>query len=201
MKNLHRPDLYCWSVFDEARNIDFNSFLWVRAAGNIAIDPLPMSAHDQAHLEELGGISWIIITNSDHIRAAQELSEKWNAQIAGPRAEAETFPFACERWLEGGNPFAPGLDVLEMRGSKTPGELALLLDNSILITGDLIRAHHAGRLMLLPDPKLRDKTQAMESLREVANLPNIDAVLVGDGWCVFREGSERLRACLRAAEA
>ena len=45
MKLLHRPDLFCWSVFDEARDIDFNSVLWVRDGGNIAIDPLPMSSN------------------------------------------------------------------------------------------------------------------------------------------------------------
>ena len=50
MKQLHRKDLFCWSVFDKERNIDFNSVLWVRDAGNVLIDPLPMSEHDHEHL-------------------------------------------------------------------------------------------------------------------------------------------------------
>ena len=48
MKRLHRNDIYGWSVFDEGRNIDFHSVLWVRPGGNIAIDPLPLSEHDLA---------------------------------------------------------------------------------------------------------------------------------------------------------
>src|SRR5690606_35386635 len=50
MKLLYRPDLYAWSRFDEARNIDFHSVLWVREGGNVVIDPLPLSAHEQARL-------------------------------------------------------------------------------------------------------------------------------------------------------
>ena len=74
MKQLHRPDLYAWSVFDEARNIDFNSYVWVRPEGNVVFDPLPMSPHDRAHLDALGGVALIVVTNSDHLRASRELA-------------------------------------------------------------------------------------------------------------------------------
>ena len=71
MKPLHRPDLFGWSRFDESRNLDFCSVAWVRPGGNVLIDPLPMSEHDLAHLEGLGGAALIVITNSDHTRGAQ----------------------------------------------------------------------------------------------------------------------------------
>ena len=74
MKALHRPDLFGWSAFDEQRNVDFNGTVWVRNEGNIVIDPMPMSEHDQAHLSQLGGAAWVVVTNSDHLRAAQELA-------------------------------------------------------------------------------------------------------------------------------
>ena len=32
MKALHRPDLFSWSQFDEARNLDFHSVAWIRAS-------------------------------------------------------------------------------------------------------------------------------------------------------------------------
>ena len=69
MKALHRPDLFAWTRFDEARDIDFHGYAWIRADGNVLVDPLPMSAHDLAHLERLGGVSTIVVTNSDHVRA------------------------------------------------------------------------------------------------------------------------------------
>ena len=187
MKHLHRPHLYGWSSFDEARDIDFNSVVWVRSEGNVIIDPLPLSDHDEAHLQELGGVAWIVVTNSDHIRDSKHMAERTGAQLMGPKGEAGSFPVECARWLTDGDEVVPGMEVLEMEGSKTPRELALLLEKSTLITGDLIRAHEGGALGLLPDKKLSDRSKAIASVRRVAALPELEAVLPGDGWPVFRD--------------
>lgn len=192
MKALHRPDLYCWSRFDETRNLDFHGYALVRDGGNVLVDPLPMSEHDLAHLVALGGASTIVVTNSDHVRATVELAARFGASIAGPAGERESFPIACDRWLGAGDVVVDGVVVHELAGSKTPGELALVVDRTTLITGDLIRAHRGGALTLLPDPKLSDKTRAIESLRALASLEAIEAVLVGDGWPVFVDGHRRL---------
>ncbi len=189
MKSLHRSDLYGWSAFDKERNVDFNSIAWIRPQGNVLIDPLPLSSHDWNHLNSLGGVSWIVVTNSDHVRAAKEIAHTAGAKIAGPVAEKENFPFKCDRWLSDGDELVPGLSVIELHGSKTPGELALLLEKSTLITGDLVRAHKAGSLMILPDAKLSNREQATASVKRLAQMNGIEVVLVGDGWSVFRNGS------------
>ena len=80
----------------------------------------------------------------------------------------------------------PGLTAMALEGPKTPGELALVLEATTLITGDLIRAQETSRLCLLPDQKLTDKEMAIVSLRRLADLPLIETVLTGDGWPVFR---------------
>ena len=189
MKLLHRQDLYSWSSFDKERNVDFNSIAWIRPAGNVLIDPLPLSTHDRDHLNSLGGVRWIAITNSDHVRAAKEIAQITDAQIAGPAAEQYNFPIKCDRWLSDGEELVPGLEVIELHGSKTPGELALLLEKTTLITGDLVRSHQAGSLMILPDAKLSNRQQAVTSLHRLAQISSIEAVLVGDGWSVFRNGN------------
>ncbi|MBL1178172.1 hypothetical protein [Pantanalinema sp. GBBB05] len=200
MKSLHRPDLYSWSTFDPERNVDFNGIAWIRPTGNVLIDPVPLSEHDTHHLQELGGASWIVITNSDHIRDAQAIAQQTGAQIAAPIGEQATFPLVTPptgtkpiRWLTDGEELVPGLQAIELHGSKTSGELALLLEETTLITGDLIRAHRAGSLMLLPDAKLQDRTAAIASVQRLAAIPSITAVLVGDGWSVFRDGHDRLQ--------
>jgi hypothetical protein len=195
MKRLHRPDLYAWSCFDESRDIDFNSVAWIRPQGNVLIDPLPMSEHDRAHLAQLGGAALVIVTNSDHLRDAPALAQHYGAKLLGPRAERDSFAVSCAGWLGAGDEPVPGLRVLEMHGSKTPGELALVLEHTTLITGDLIRGQVAGSLNLLPDAKLTDRTQALESVRQVfEEHPEIDVVLVGDGWPLLHEGWKALAA-------
>jgi hypothetical protein len=193
VKRLHRAGLFGWSAFDESRNLDFHSVLWVRAGGNVAIDPLPLSPHDRNHLAELGGVALVVITNSDHTRAAEPLAKECGARLAGPAAERATFPCACGLWLADGDEPVPGLAVLALEGSKTPGELALVIERTTLVTGDLVRAHEGGRLTMLPAAKLQDPAQAGASVRRLAALEGIDAVLVGDGWPVFRGAAAALR--------
>ena len=196
MKRLHREDLYGWSKFHEPLNLDFNSLLWVRSEGNVAIDPLPLSAHDLLHVKELGGVALIVITNSAHLRGAVELRKATGAQLIGPAAEREKL--TCDRFATEGEAIVPGLVVRVMEGSKTPGELTLVLDETTLITGDLVRSHRADTFMLHgPEQGLRDMTAAVASLRRVLELhPRLEAILVGDGWCLFRDGWRRLDALL-----
>ena len=194
MKQLHRSDLFGWSEFNPERNLDFHSVLWVRPEGNVMIDPLPLSSHDQNHLRQLGGAKHIVVTNSDHCRDAFHIAKVTRAAIYGPIGEKDNFPIACDGWLRDSQELVPGLKVYELHGSKTPGELALVLENETLITGDLIRCHVAGELCTLPVVKQKDVDQAKQSVRRMADLPQLKTVLVGDGWPIFKYADKALKA-------
>ena len=71
MKQIVFEDMYCWSVFNDQRQIDFNGHLWVRREGNVLIDPVPMSENDLRQLDRLGGAALIVLTNADHERERQ----------------------------------------------------------------------------------------------------------------------------------
>jgi hypothetical protein len=198
MKQLHRKDLFGWSEFNNERNLDFHSVLWVREEGNVLIDPLSMSEHDHRHLQRLGGVNFIVITNSGHCRDAEYIAGNTGAAIYGPAGEKDTFPVFCERWIHDNEEIVPGLIAYQMQGSKTPGELVLLLQHTTLITGDLIRCHVGGELCLLPEEKLADVNKAIQSVKRIAELPGIKAVLTGDGWPLFNHGSEALHRLARS---
>jgi glyoxylase-like metal-dependent hydrolase (beta-lactamase superfamily II) len=197
MKQLHRPDLFTWSRYDEPLRIDFNGVLWRREGGNVLVDPPPLADHDARHLDELGGAGFILLTTSDHVRGSRDLAALTGARLLGPAAERATFPVQCERWLSDGDEPFPGLRVRELTGSKTEGELALVLEETTAVFGDAVRAHHAGGLMLLRREKLRDPPSLLRSLRRVRALhPRIAHVLVGDGWSAFNDGGALLDALL-----
>jgi hypothetical protein len=193
MKKLHTQNLYCWSEFDKDRNIDFHSYLWVTQQGNIVFDPLPLTEHDKDHLTSLGAVKYIIISNSDHVRDAQALAAATGAQILGPEAEKDNFPIDCAKWLSQGKSVVDGLDVYTLNGSKTPGELAFVIDGHTLITGDLVRAHSGGALCMLPHGKLTNVDDAKASVKALAGIEGIEAVLPGDGWPVFTAGGQAMR--------
>src|SRR5690606_32958341 len=98
MKRTHRADLRCWSRFDPARNLDFNAWAWLRPGGTVLVDPLPLSDHDRAELEAAGPVSYVIVTNGDHVRAAPELVARYGAELIGPAGERGSLELACDRW-------------------------------------------------------------------------------------------------------
>jgi len=192
VKQLHRSDLFNWSEFNEERNIDFNGTLWLSPAGNVLIDPVTLTEHDINHLESLGGAAHVIITNSDHVRDAAKILLITGAKCWGPAAEKEDFPISCDGWLSEEEQPIKGIEVFCLNGSKTPGELALLIDNKTLVTGDLIRSHEGGHLRILPEAKLQNRELALKSIKRMASITNIQAVIPGDGWPVFNYGHEAL---------
>ena len=196
MKSLHRPDLFGWSAFDEARNVDFNGVLWTRPGGNVAFDPMPVSEHDLAHVDDLGGVAWILITNADHVRAATTLAERFGARILAPGGDRhlpELASLPVETWMRGDDTLPCGVLCIAMEGSKTPGELAFLMPGGdTVIVGDLVRGQRAGSLNLLPPGKLADPAAAGRSVARLAALPDLQAALVGDGQSIFRDASRRL---------
>ncbi len=57
--------------------------------------------------------------------------------------------------------------------------------------------HRAGELMLLrPEQGLKDPERAAASLRHVLAYERLQALLLGEGWCVFRDGRKLLEAFL-----
>jgi len=192
VKQLHRSDLFNWSEFNEERNIDFNGTLWLSPAGNVLIDPVTLTEHDINHLESLGGAAHVIITNSDHVRDAAKILLITGAKCWGPAAEKEDFPISCDGWLSEEEQPIKGIEVFCLNGSKTPGELALLIDKKTLVTGDLIRSHEGGHLRMLPEAKLQNRELALKSIKRMASITNIQAVIPGDGWPVFNYGHEAL---------
>jgi hypothetical protein len=182
--------------------VDFNGFLWKRQGGNVVVDPVPLADPDLRQLAELGGAALIVLTNSFHVRAAREIAAETGAKLLGPSGERHGFPVACARWLADGDEPVPGLVVRELHGSKTDGELALVIEDTTAVFGDLVRAHQAGALMLLRREKLRDPARALESVHRVRTLhPRVEHVLVGDGWCAFRNGGALLDELLAASAA
>jgi hypothetical protein len=51
---------------------------------------------------------------------------------------------------------------------------------------------------MLPEAKLKDVLKAIHSVKRMADLPGIKAVLTGDGWPLFNHGSEALHRLARS---
>ena len=192
-------DLYTWSVFNEEKQFDFNGFLWVRAAGNILIDPVPMSDGDASQLDELGGAALIVLTNRDHERDAVAFKERTGAQIVAHEDDAPLFALAVDRTVADGEEIVPDLRVLHLAHGKSPGEIALLWrDGSVAFIGDYVWGHPVGSLTLGAEPAVADPAQASLQLRKLLAERNLDALLLGDGHSLLSGARDALLAMLEA---
>jgi glyoxylase-like metal-dependent hydrolase (beta-lactamase superfamily II) len=70
--------VWTWSVFDTARQVDFNGYHVTIGDWRALIDPVPF---DEAAIERLGAPTEVIITNKDHRRASRRARERWGAKV------------------------------------------------------------------------------------------------------------------------
>ena len=187
MQALAIPGAFAWSVWQPDRNVFFNSHFFQRDGGNVVIDPLVASDAELAHMESLGGVSLVIVTNRDHERKARDLAARFGAKVAASRGDAPLLSVPVDIMLEAGDEPFDGASVLAFEGLKSPGEIALSLPkHRAALVGDALWGDPAGTVRMLPDDKLIDASRAVLSLRQLWAL-RLEILLVGDGQSLMRD--------------
>lgn len=178
--------------------MDFNSFLFCTPEGNVAVDPLALEADQLEQIVALSGLSWIVLTNRDHVRSAAVLRDRFGARIATSEQEAPSLGIPVDRVLHDGEVAFPGAVVVALEHQKTPGEFALhLAEYAALVVGDALIGSPAGALSFLPDERYADVMQTVLALRRLWALkPEI--LLLGDGMPLWRGATLAIGALLFA---
>jgi uncharacterized cupin superfamily protein/glyoxylase-like metal-dependent hydrolase (beta-lactamase superfamily II) len=192
------PGAFMWSRRQPDRRMNFNSFFFSTPEGNVAVDPLPLETDELEQLVALSGLSWVVLTNRDHVRSAAVLRESFGARIATSEAEASAIDIPVDRVLHDGDTAFPGAVVVALQHQKTPGEFALhLAEHSALVVGDALIGVPAGALSLLPDERYADVTQSVLALRRLWALKP-EVLLLGDGTPLFSGATRAIGAVLFA---
>ncbi|MBV8638376.1 MAG: cupin domain-containing protein [Candidatus Eremiobacteraeota bacterium] len=185
MQELAIPNAYTWSRWQPDRKMYFNSYLFVSAQGNIAVDPVALESDDIEQITALGGIAEIVVTNRDHLRETAALRELFRARVVTSAVEAPLLGLPVDRTVNDGEQLFPGANAVALNHQKTPGEFAIHIPKlRTVLVGDAIIGAPAGSLSLLPDEKYGDVVQAALGLRRVWALQP-DVLLVGDGTSLW----------------
>ena len=192
MKDTVLDRLHVWSVYQPERRIDFNGVFWRRPAGNVMFDPMPLCEEQAEFVTAMGGVRAIVVSNADHWRATDELARRFGAEIAAPSADRSRLQertTRVTRWYASAAELpaslAPDVDVHLLHGGKSSAETAFYLRPlRALLFADAVRSHVSGRLRMLPDDKLSDRARLTADLLALRDL-NLQAILVGDGDCLF----------------
>ena len=186
-------DILTWSWFSEPHGYNFNGFLISDRTGNLAIDPVEPSEQELNELAQRG-VSRILLTNRNHVRAANRVRATTRARTAihpGDAAYARGQGAELDDELQVGGKIGP-LTVIGVPG-KSVGEVAFHWpERRLLIVGDAVVGNPPGRVSLLREQVLDDPARLRESVRQLLSL-DFDTLLVGDGECVLHGAQERLR--------
>ena len=175
----------------------FNSHLFIRPDGNIAVDPLPLDEADAAELHDLGGVASIVVTNRDHARDAAALKERFGAKIVVSTTEAKEFAFTADVLCDDGDEVFEGAFVLALQNQKTNGEFALHFPKQrMVLVGDAVLGSPVGSLSMQPDERYQDVGAAALSLRRLLAVQP-EVLLLGDGASVYSGATKLLSALLR----
>jgi glyoxylase-like metal-dependent hydrolase (beta-lactamase superfamily II) len=186
-------DVLTWSWFSEPHGYNFNGLLIPDPGGNLCIDPV--EPNDEV-LSELvrRGVSRILITNRNHVRAANRVRECTRARCyihPEDAAHAKAQGAVLDGELHDGERIG-ALEAIAVSG-KSPGEVAFLWpERKTLIVGDAVVGNPPGRLSLLRERVMDDPARLRRSVQQLLTL-DFDTILVGDGVSVIGDAKQRLR--------
>jgi glyoxylase-like metal-dependent hydrolase (beta-lactamase superfamily II) len=186
-------DIFTWPWFSQPHGYNFNGFLVRHAGGNLCIDPVEPT---QEALEEIAqhGAARILLTNRNHVRAANQMRTRTGARTAihpDDATYARGQGAELDDELRVGEKIGP-LVVVGVPG-KSPGEVALHWpERRLLIVGDAVIGNPPGRCGLLRERVMDDPPRLRESVRKLLDL-DFDTLLVGDGESVRQGAKERLK--------
>ena len=187
------PGILVWSRLSERHGYDFNGTLVLHPEGNLCIDPVEPAADELDRIRGLGVVR-ILLTNRNHVRAANAVRERTGARVAihaADAAHARTQGATLDDTLTLGERIGP-FHVVGVPG-KSPGEVALhWAARRLLVVGDAVVGNPPGDLSLLADKVMDDPTRLRLSVRALLGL-DFDALVVGDGVPVLTGARERLR--------
>src|SRR5581483_176299 len=97
-----------WSAWQPDRRMNFNSYLFERDGGCVAVDPLPVGVEALDEIAQLGGVRTVILTNRDHERGTAALKERFGSRILAHAPEAALFGVEIDATFADGEEVFPG---------------------------------------------------------------------------------------------
>jgi glyoxylase-like metal-dependent hydrolase (beta-lactamase superfamily II) len=179
-------DILTWSWFSEPHGYNFNGLLIPHAAGNICVDPVEPGDEVLSELARRG-VGQIILTNRNHLRAANRVRERTGARTLIHPADA-AYAKKLGGIVDGELRVGEQVGALTVVGAagKSPGEVALQWpERKILIVGDAVIGAPPGKCGLLRASVIDDLPRLQASVRDLLKL-DFDALLFGDGVSILR---------------
>jgi glyoxylase-like metal-dependent hydrolase (beta-lactamase superfamily II) len=182
-----------WAWHSEPHGYDFNGWFVRHPGGNLCIDPVEPAA-EALDLLARERVARILLTNRNHVRAANLIRERTGARVAihpADAAHARAQGALVDDELHAGERIGP-FEVVGVPG-KSPGEVTFhCVQRRLLVVGDAVVGNPPGALSLLREKVMDDPALLRDSVRALSVL-DVDTVLTGDGVPILQDAGARLR--------
>ncbi len=188
--------LWLWQIYDPAAKCDLFSTA-VRIGDRLfLVDPVPLGAGALAELTARGTICSIIVTNTNHTRAAKTFWEKSGAAVLASAIAASEMHEIEPIAVSAGDKIGGAIEVLALEGAAC-GEIALHFadDGGAVIVGDALINFPPHGFCLLPAKYCSDQKRMRRSLRQLLDRP-FERLLFAHGTPIMADARTRLETLL-----
>jgi metallo-beta-lactamase superfamily protein len=191
-----RPGLSLWQAYDRGAKADLFSTAIRASDGLFLIDPILLHDLALARLVEQEPIAGVIVTNTNHHRAAPDYVIQFSAPLFASRENTIAAPSFVP--VDDGDRIGAELEVTFIDGAA-PQEIALYhpADGGTLIIGDALINFDPYGFALLPDKYCTNAKQMRISLRKLLRF-TCERMLFAHGTPILSGADSRLRRLLDA---
>ena len=191
------PRLWLWQAYDPQVKSDLFSSALLGADGLTLVDPIPLTSSALADLTDRGKIARILVTNSNHLRAALDFALDFAAPIFWGEQISEKIAGVDSILIDSATQIASNITPLAIDGAAS-GETAFHLegDGGTIVLGDALLHLEPYGFALLPAKYCSDQEAMRRSLRQLLDWP-FDRLLFAHGWPILSAARVRLEALLR----
>ncbi len=189
--------LWLWEAYDPAVKSDLFSSAALLADRLLLFDPIPLVAAAREKLVSGRGIAGIVLTNSNHLRAAADFSRQYETSIFAAEPVIREFKSVNTVALSANARIAPEISAIPIEGAA-PGEMAFHLggNGGTIVVGDALIHVDPYGFALLPPKYCSDQKEMRRSLRQLLDW-TFQRLLFAHGPPLLSSARERLETLLR----
>ena len=188
--------LWLWQAYDASVKADLFATAAKSRGRLFLIDPIPLAQARLAELMTHGSAAGILVTNSNHPRAAALFARQLGTTIFAAEVVTHEFTGLNSQSVLGGE-IVPGLAAIPIEGAA-PGEMAFHFaeDGGTLVVGDALIHFEPYGFTLLPAKYCSNHKQMRRSLRQLLDWP-FERLLFAHGSPIMVSARARLETLLR----
>lgn len=185
---------FLWQQYDAAVKSELFSTALLLPTATYLIDPIPLAPAALEQVLRSRPVNGIIVTNSNHIRAAREFAARHSAPLFAHADLVGTGELMDAAELSSSGVI--GATIIDLPGAPS-GEIAVhhSEDGGELVIGDALINFDPYGFTFLPDKYCVDPKQMRRSLRALVDLP-FERILFAHGTPIVSRGRERLAQLL-----